>query len=60
MLTFDMPGGRIGREPLGDHENIKLEVCRHGVDLVTDRARITIDVNVSQLSARFLLGVSPP
>ncbi|HEX3471985.1 MAG TPA: hypothetical protein VHT28_12460 [Silvibacterium sp.] len=54
MLTFGAPGGRIGREPF---ENFDLETRRHAVDLLAHRAGITIDVNVSQFSARFLLNL---
>jgi hypothetical protein len=34
-----------------DNENFDLETRRHAVDLLTHRARITIDVNVSQIPA---------
>src|SRR5580704_5877468 len=37
---------------IGDHENFKPKARRHAVDLLAHRARITVDVNVSQLSAR--------
>ena len=47
MLTFDIPAGRIGREPLETTNTLTLKACRHAVDLLSHRARITIDVNVS-------------
>jgi len=37
---------------VGDDENIELKTCRHAVDLLPHRARITIDVDVSQTLAR--------
>jgi hypothetical protein len=40
-----------------DDENVDLETRRHAVDLLAHRARITIDVNVSQLLVRFLLNL---
>ena len=40
-----------------DNENFDLETRRHAVDLVAHRARISIDVNVSQILVRFLLSL---
>jgi len=49
---FEVPGGRIGREPLGD-ENVPPQASCRAVDFLARRACITIDVDVSQLPARF-------
>ena len=47
----------MGREPL---ETMKtLSLSRHAVDLLPHRARITIDVDVSQLPVRFRLNRIP-
>ena len=35
---------------VGDNQNIELKARRHAVDLFPHRARITIDVDVGQLS----------
>ena len=43
---------------VGDNQNIELKARRHTVDLLPHRARITIDVDISQLQARFRL--NPP
>lgn len=39
---------------VGDNENLEPKARRHAIDLLADRARITIDVNVSQPSAWIL------
>ena len=44
-----------GSRAVGDYENVEPKTPRHAVDFLAHRARITIDVNVSQLPARFLL-----
>ena len=54
MLTFDAPGGRIGREPLETTKTLTLRRAANAVDLLAHRTRISIDVNVSQVSAWFL------
>jgi hypothetical protein len=41
--------------PVGDDENIEPKARRHAIDLLPHRARITIDVDVSQLPACFRL-----
>ena len=58
------PGRPDWSRAIRDNENFDLETRRHAVDLLAHRARVTIDVNVSQFSARFLLnqrfGASQP
>ena len=44
-----------GARAVRDHENIKPKACRHAVDFLPHRARITVDVDLSQLPARFRL-----
>jgi hypothetical protein len=56
MLTFDVPGGRIGREPLETTRTLSPKARCHAVDLVAHWACITIDIDVGQLSARLLSG----
>ena len=36
---------------IGDNKNVKSKACRHAVDFLPHRARITIDVDVSQTLA---------
>jgi hypothetical protein len=60
MLTFAAPRGRIGRELIGDNENIEPKARCHAINFLADRACVTIDIDVSQLSARFVLGSSLP
>jgi hypothetical protein len=53
--------GRSDRtRAIGDNENVELKTRRHTVDLVPHRAGVPIDIDGSQLSARFVLGVSQP
>jgi hypothetical protein len=40
---------------VGHDENIEPKARRHTVDLLAYRARVTVDKNLSQLAARFLL-----
>jgi hypothetical protein len=47
------PGRPDRSGAIRDDENFDLETRRHAVDLLVHRARITIDVNVSQLPVRF-------
>jgi hypothetical protein len=49
----------MGREPLETMKNIEPQQSRHAVDLLPHRARITIDVDVSQLPVRFRLNRIP-
>ena len=49
MLTFGLPGGRIGREPLQTRRTLSRRARRYAVNLLAHRTRVTIDVNVSQL-----------
>jgi hypothetical protein len=51
------PGWPDGSGAIRDNENFDLETRRHAVDLLAHRARITIDVNDSQLLVRFLLNL---
>jgi len=46
MLTFGLPGGRIGREPLQTRKTLSRRARRYAV--LAHRTRVTIDVNVSQ------------
>jgi hypothetical protein len=58
------PGRPDWSRAIRDNENFDLETRRHAVDLLAHRARITIDVNVSNFRPAFLLnrrlGASEP
>jgi hypothetical protein len=41
--------------PVGDHEHIEPEARRHAVDFLAHRASVAVNINDSQLAARFLL-----
>ena len=45
---------------IGDDESIELKTRRHAVNLLPHRARITIDVDVSQILARCLSTTATP
>jgi hypothetical protein len=45
---------------VGDSENMELQASRHAIDLLAHRARITIDVDFSQLPVRCLSTLAIP
>ena len=62
-IVFEDTIGRICRvsEILErDNKNIKLKASRYAIDLLAHRARITIDMDVSQLPARCLRKLAIP